>query len=259
MTKLYIKNLLICVIFMSVSTAVAAAIVAVLSLLGWLLTLPFIAIPTYIVGGVIGLFCALTLRGFLIEQNGCFHPEAIDGSAQYGKRSLFWITHIRNKKFIKKGAALTSYIPSFVLSSAIIALAIVFCSKIQLAGETSSYVGYAVICAIIGATALASLTYGIVGIKSLKVCKNCGTVNAFVYDEYVDFETASGFKGDVSTGGAKHHGIISWGGWMPAHTIKLTRYGDVVSRHCACCGDKSTYVANWDESKVVQPQEPTRQ
>ena len=257
MGKLYLKNFATGLIFVCVSAIIAAIVSALLGLLAELLTLPFNAIASYIMGGVIGVICALSFKRFFIRQNGYFMPEDI-AKRKDSVKNNFWINNIKDKKFIKKGAAQATYIPSFVLSLAIIILAGVFYSALQNAGEASSYIGYTVICAIIGASALSILAYGILGIRSLNVCKKCGSVNAFVYDEYLDFEMASGFKGAVSSKGGVHHGL-TWGGWMPSHVTKLSRYGDVVSRHCACCGEKSTCVTQWDNSKVVQPQEPTKQ
>lgn len=246
MGKLYIRNFLVGMIFVGISAAISGAIMAFLSWLAQLIALPFSAIPTYIVGGVIGISCCFIFKRSFIEHNGYFLPEEIDNP----KKSMFWINNIKDKKFIKQRAAQATYIPSLVLSLVVIVLAGVLYTTLQNAGEKSSYVGYAVLCAIIGAAALSLLTYGILGIKSIKVCKKCGTVNAFIYDEYMDLNEASGFTGPAYSFGQKAGGISYWGGGYD--TKKLTKFGSRISRHCACCGEKSVYTESPNESHLPQ-------
>ncbi len=245
MGKLYLRNYLVGMVFVGISTAVAAAITALLSLFASLLSLPFSTILIYIVGGVIGLACCFIFKRFFIDKNGYFLQEEIDDP----KKHLFWIKCIKDKKFIKQRAAQAAYIPSFAISAAIIVLAGGFYTALQNAGETSSYIGYAVICAVIGAAALSLLTYGIFGLKSIKVCAKCGTVNAFIYDEYLDFEATSGFTGASYNSPVAHHGM-SWGGGG-YNTSKISKSGSRVSRFCACCNEKSVYTESPNESKVL--------
>lgn len=246
MGKMYLKNFLIGMVFVGISAVIAAAIMALLSFLANLLTLPFNAIPTYIVGGVIGIACCFIFKRFFIEQNGYFTPEEIDNP----KKGLFWINRIKNKNFVKKGVVQATYIPFFIISLAIIVFAGVFYSTLQSAGETSSYIGYAVICAVIGAAAVSLLMYGIFGIRSIKVCAKCGTVNAFIYDEYLDLNEASGFSGQSYNFGGGRGGIRVWAGGYD--NKKFTKFGSRVSRHCACCGEQSVYTEKPEESKVVK-------
>ncbi len=57
MGKLYLRNFLVGMIFVGISAAFSAAIMALFSLFSQLVNIPFSAIPTYIIGGVIGIVC----------------------------------------------------------------------------------------------------------------------------------------------------------------------------------------------------------
>ena len=247
MVKLWTKNFVVGLIFMAISAAIGAAFMALLSLIAKLMTLNFSAIGAYIAGGVIGLLCCLIFKRLLIQNNAYFMPQDLDVSVK-----KFWKERIREEKFVKKSSAIASYIPCFVVGAVIIILAALLYMALQNAGEVQNYLGYSVLCGIIGATAVSWIVYGIIGIKSLHVCKKCGAVNAFIYDEYLDFESTSGYTGGGmsysygrSTGGLRY-----WGGGY--NTSKISKSGNRISRHCACCEEKSTFTEVAEKSGILQ-------
>ncbi len=245
MGKLYLRNFLVGMIFVGISAAFSAAIIALFSLFSQAVNIPFSAIPAYIVGGVIGVVCCFIFKRLLIEKNGYFLREEIDDP----QKKSFWIQCIRNKKFIGKRAARATYIPSFVISAAIIVLAGVLYPTLQNAGEMSSYVGYSIICAVIGAAAFSLIMYGIFGLMSIKVCDKCGAVNAFIYDEYLGFDETSVFTGESYNSAISHHGM-GWGGGG-YNTSKISTSESTVSRHCACCNEKSSFTESPNGAKAL--------
>ncbi|MCH5163519.1 MAG: hypothetical protein J1F36_00710 [Clostridiales bacterium] len=247
MSKLFAKNFIIGLTFMLIVAAVGAAVMALLSLLAKLMTMNFNAIGSYIAGGIIGLVCCLIFKRLFIQNNAYFMPQDLEGN-----NNKFWKQCIRKKKFIKRNAAIVAYIPSFIIGVGIIILAILLYPTLQSAREAQSYMGYSVLCGAIGATAVSWILYGIMGIKSLHVCKKCGSVNAFIYDEYLDFESTSGLTGGgmsysygAATGGVKYYG----GGY---NTTKIAKSGNRISRHCACCEEKSTFTEVAEKSGILQ-------
>lgn len=245
MWKIYLKNFSIGLIFAGISAAIASVIIVLWSLLAKLLEIQFSAIVMYIVGGIVGVSCCFIFKRFFIEENGYFIQEELDSP----KKNRFWVEKIKSGKFVKRLAAQLSYVPSFVLSAAVIVLAGVFYSALQSAGEVN-YMGYTILCACMGAVAVSLITYGILGIVSIKACKKCGAANAFIYDEYLDLNEASGFTGPSYNVGGKSGGLNYWGGGYDRK--KLTKFGSRVSRHCACCGEKSVYTESPENSKVVK-------
>lgn len=261
MNKLFVRNSLIGIIFLGISLAITAVFAAAIGALLKLTIKSFDPILYLLIGGFLGLAYSLLLRKLFYRKN-FFLPNEIDEQTQMRgferinrKIRRFWIKRIKNKEFIKKRFVQLTYLPFIVLCIVAAVLAGVFYSKLSTLAE-QYYIISSLICALIGSTAISSLMYAVLGLLSVSVCKKCGSVNAFVYDEYLDFEMASGFKGEVSGGGANHHGM-SWGGWLPMHTCKIEKYGDVISRHCECCGEKSTYTTQWQDPKIIQSKNPT--
>lgn len=256
MAKLFARNGIIGIIYLSISLAITAAFTAAFGALIKLINQSFNPLLYLIIGGLCGLICNVALKNLFIAKNGFFLPAEFDGTQPPKKIRKFWIERIKNKAFIKKRTAQLTYLPFFVLFIGMVVLAGVFFTKLSILAK-QYYIVSSLICAIIGSAAVSSLMYAIFGLTSITVCPKCGSVNAFVYDEYLDFEMVSGFAGNVSGGSAKHHGM-SWGGWFPMHTYKVEKFGDVISRHCECCGNKSTYSTQWQDTKYLQPKNPTK-
>lgn len=250
MSKLIIKNFLTGFVFVGIGAAIASVLLALLGLFAKLLQIPFNAIWSYIWGGVIAAVSCFTIKRFFITQKGYFRAEEIDDS----QKKLFWINNIRSKTFIKKGAVQATYVPSLLLGVAIIVLACVLYSTLQNAGEASSYIGFTAICAIIGASAVAFVLYGILGIISIDACEKCGAVNAFIYDGDLEFNIISHYRGQETahSSGVNAYGKVWGGGGAGFDSRKLKKYGNRIARHCACCGEKSTYTEVRDQSSILQ-------
>lgn len=249
MIKLYLKNFIVGMLCAGISSIIATALFALICL-G---ELSFNAISIYILGGIIGLVCSIILQKFLILKYNYFHNNKIaDSSVQ----KPIWIQHIREKIYVKRWNAYLTYLPTFISSVAIIIIGILTYTKLFNLLTNNKW--YSMTCALIGASAISLLIYSILGIKSFEVCKRCGAVNAFIYDETIDCETMSitETKSDTPTGnlrsfvkqnirsysGKSNDSIVKSGfaGDNPSYSErKVERFNNKVARHCACCGEKT--------------------
>lgn len=253
MGKLYIRNILVGMIFMGISVAIATAVIALLSLASASLSVIF----CYILSGIIGLACGIFLEKFFISKYNYFnHKEVDDTSTQ----KSIWIQRIKEKNYVKRWGAYLTYLPIFIVSVVIIVFAILIYPTLSNSIVNNKW--YSVICAVIGASAISILVYGILGITSFKVCKKCGTVNAFIYDETIDYEAMADMetKTEAPSGnwrafvkqstrsyGSKNNGNAkrSMADILDGKTHserKVERFTDKIARHCDCCGEKSVIV-----------------
>lgn len=234
MIKLFAKNLILGWICALASMAVASAVLALLGLIAQILNFPFSPIPILIIGGIVGFICGMMLGGgIFFRRKSYFLPEDLNLDND------LWINYIKTKKYIKKWAAYSSFIPHFVFSAVSIALIAVFYDEI-INFSGSSYIGACVLCGLESSSVISWLVIGIFGIRSFAICVNCGAVNTLIYQSDEEFASASGFTGEsYNFNYAVHHGMSQGGGGYD--TKKLSKYGNRVRCKCACCENESSY------------------
>ena len=252
MGKLWIKNILLGLIFVLVPIICVTVITALIIIIGvtteviaWVISSWLI----YIISVLITLVICFIQRKFYFAAKSYYYPEEINNVDKTNKNK-FWIERIRNEKFIKRAAAWAIYIPYFVLGLVALVFAILFSKGLYNVERTFYFVIMAPICVALIALTVSLFLYGIFGLRSLRVCKKCGAVNAFIYDEFLDFEATSGFTGASYNSTITHHGI-GWGGGG-YNTTKISKSGNRISCHCACCEEKSTFTEVTDKSGILQ-------
>ena len=259
MGKLLTKNFLLGLVFVLV-TVISTVLISVIFILlmmstNWTLSIWLF----YIVCILVALTVCFIQRKFYFAKKPYYYPEEINNTHKAERKHKFWIERIRSGKFIKRNAAMSIYILYLILGLAALGLVVLGYRLLQNVDGTFFVVICIPISAALCAFDISLLFYGIFGLRSLHVCKKCGAVNAFIYDEYLDFITASGFNGNLSyNSGVKHHGVSS-GNWIVRNAGRVTKYGDMISRHCACCGEKSVSMCNTvNETNVIHPSYPTK-
>ena len=247
MFKLTLKNFFVGTFFMLLSSMIVGLLSIVLSLLAKIISIPYNTIPTYFLGGVIVIMTFFIFKKFF-TQKGYFLQKDIDDPKQNSSKNI-WIKNIKNGKFVKRWAAYATYIPCLIMCLGLIVLAFYLYPILQNGGTTQSYVFYAVISGIIGASISSLLIFIVFSIKSTQVCKKCGAVNAFIYDEYLDFNKSISGGSLSYTCYSNPYGMT---GIEPVNTPKTSKYRETVSRHCAYCGEKSTYTETYYESNIIR-------
>lgn len=145
-----------------------------------------------------------------------------------------WNRLINLGKYVSRRAAIAMYLMYFVICAALIVTAIVIDPIIV----KLNYFAYAAICASLSGCMVGSIYFGYKGLKSMRVCKKCGAVNALVLDESLEYVTAVGYE------------KYNLPGLLPSRSYTLyirkgTKSTSRVACHCARCG--SNAVVNEDE------------
>ena len=243
--QLFFKQFGLGVSFAAIIALSATLILSLLSLLTYLF-LPFNAIVVYVLGIIMSFIISFFIRRFFFKGNKYFLIDEINND----KKNNIWIKAISEKKYLKKKTVVLSYIPLIVLGILFI-VAIVFLNPIlsQNVDDLFSYFWHTALGSLLSGMPMALIMFIFFEIKTLSVCNKCDAVNAFIYDEELDFTSSSAFTGNSYNAPIAHHGM-SWGGGG-YDTKKLESFSNQIVCHCACCEEKTVLSELPEDSKVV--------
>ena len=243
--KLFFRQFGSGIIFSAISTLGATLVLSLVSLITNLF-LPFSAISVYILGTISSFIICLIIKKFFFKGNQYFLTNELNDN----KKNSIWIEAIAKKKFIKRKTAILSYIPSIILGIFFI-VAIVFLDPIlsQNVDDLLSYFWHTAVGSLLSGMPMALIMFTFFGIRTLSVCNKCGAVNAFIYDEELDFTSSSAFSGTSYNAPIAHHGM-SWGGGG-YDTKRIESFSNQIVCHCACCKEKTVLSELPENSKVI--------
>lgn len=246
MAKLYFNRLFMGLLYGVICSLPIALSMSLVSMIASIF-LPFNIIVVLIFGAALSVAASFLFKGKFFGKNKYFLEEEISSD-----KKGFWLNAVRQKVFIKKKYAILSYVPAFILSaSALVATIILY----PLLSGTEVSVVIEFFWRTASGSALSSMTvslflYAIFGIKSLVVCKKCGTVNAFIYDNEDGFSSTDAVVGSSYNSPIGHHGM-SWGGGG-YNAFKVDSFDNRISCHCACCGEIAVLSEAPSDSKIIE-------
>lgn len=221
-----IKKFIVTVI---VSIAVSVAVTLIFSLL-LKEYFSFMSLWCYAVGAFVSIWTCIFFRKKIKYRGYCTQDDL--GGTDY------WANCISDGKILNRFSVYMTLLPYLVIGIAIFAIVGIFYNDIQSIGQ-AHYIGLVFACTALSALGTTMIVYFIISICSLKVCKECGSVNAYICEEDSEHVSTTAFY-RYNVGGLLSHQS------MPIFKRKVEANGDRLLCHCAKCGNKKLITEIYD-------------
>lgn len=231
--KLFVKLLLSAAIFIGASVLLSEIFILIFALV-FQNKMKFSALICLLISVTISLLVCISMRKF-VKEKSYFDTKDLDTGHN------FWLDCIKREKYITKKQIYILLIPYFVIGAFSFILFGIFYHSLQHGGE-HSYIGFAALIALISALGTSSIIYAILCLHSMKICKICGAVNAFIVSENIEHVAS------VSYGDYRVPAGLRGASDMSSIRSKTENHADRILCHCASCKNETIITERYDST-----------